>query len=91
MTDTVIAMVTATPRPKISTSSGVSATSGMVCVTSAIGISARTIPGLTEPSTARRNATPRPAAMPSTVIGSVSTSAASSRSRALSPVGGRNR
>ena len=37
MTEIVIASVTASPRPSSSTSSGVSATSGIVCVTSATG------------------------------------------------------
>ncbi len=42
----VIQRITAGPRPSMRTSSGVSATSGMVWVTSATGMKARTIAGL---------------------------------------------
>jgi hypothetical protein len=87
----VIHSVTDGPRPSISTSSGVSATSGMVWVTSATGMKARMNPGIIRDSTASRKAKPRPAAMPAAVIGRVWASAANSFSCALGAVSARNR
>ena len=91
MTETVIATVTAVPRPSSSTSSGVSATSGMVWLTRATGIRLRATAGLISPRTASPKATASPAAMPARVIGSVSARAPSNRAWALAAVLAKNR
>jgi hypothetical protein len=87
----VIHSVTAVPRPSSRTRSGVSATSGMVCVTSATGRKARVKPGASRPATARAKAKASPAAMPTRVIGSVWARAARSRACAWGAVSARNR
>ena len=91
VTEMVIQRITAGPRPNIKTSNGVSATSGMVCVTSAIGMKARTMPGRICDVSASAKASARPAIMPISVIGMVCASAASSLPCAIGALGSTNR
>lgn len=86
----MIHTVTAVPRPRISTKSGVSATSGMVWLTSATGKTARAKAGVSRPATASAKPKAIPAAIPASVIGRVSATAASNRSCALGALSDRN-
>ena len=67
----VIHSVSEVPRPRISTSSGVSATSGMVWVISATGMKASVTRGISRVLIASAKAKASPAAMPRNVIGRV--------------------
>ena len=91
VTDIVTHSVNDAPRPRIRTSSGVSATSGMVCVTSARGIKASMARGINREEIAKTKAKPNPAAIPVRVIGRVSNKAATRRACALSAVVAKNR
>ena len=87
----VIQSVTEYPRPRIKTSNGVSATSGIVCVTSATGMKPLMKPGNNLDEIANRKANANPAIMPKAAIGRVWPKAAISLPRAITDVSLRNR
>ncbi len=91
VTEMVIQRMTDGPRPSNRTSSGVSATRGMVCVTRAIGMKPRTMAGLATEAMASANAKRMPAAMPRNVRGKVCESAVSNFACAGAADGARNR
>ena len=81
MTDTVTTKMLRLPRPNTSTTSGVSATSGMDWLTSASGSSVRPRLRHTVVATANASATASPANIPSSVMGRVSPRASHKLSR----------